>query len=142
MLAGATISIKGTNLIRGNGQRFLAPNLPVLSRRSVLAGLGCALASSALAAPSRAQRSSDALIAAARRQVGVTLAYDAGYTKLAFPNGDVPRSRGVCTDVVIRAYRDAFGLDLQLLVNADMRRAFGAYPASIQTVTPRRTGKP
>jgi uncharacterized protein YijF (DUF1287 family) len=34
----------------------------------------------------------------------------------------------VCTDVVIRAYRDAFGLDLQALVNADMRKAFRAYP--------------
>jgi len=36
--------------------------------------------------------------------------------------------RGVCTDVVIRAYRDAFGLDLQALVHADMRAAFDAYP--------------
>jgi uncharacterized protein YijF (DUF1287 family) len=34
----------------------------------------------------------------------------------------------VCTDVIVRAYRDAFGLDLQLLVNQDMRAAFAAYP--------------
>lgn len=40
----------------------------------------------------------------------------------------MPREKGVCTDVVIRAYRDAFGIDLQALVNADMRRAFAAYP--------------
>jgi uncharacterized protein YijF (DUF1287 family) len=40
----------------------------------------------------------------------------------------VPREKGVCTDVVIRAYRDAFALDLQALVNADMRAAFSAYP--------------
>jgi uncharacterized protein YijF (DUF1287 family) len=77
-----------------------------------------------LAAGPRAAR----LIAAARRQIGVTLRYDAGYTRLAFPAGDVPRERGVCTDVVIRAYRDAFGLDLQALVNSDMRAAFAAYP--------------
>ncbi|WP_217429772.1 DUF1287 domain-containing protein, partial [Sphingomonas bacterium] len=77
-------------------------------------------------APDR--RSGRALVEAARRQVGVTLAYDPGYTTLAFPGGDVPRARGVCTDVVIRAYRDAFGLDLQALVNVDMHAGFAAYP--------------
>ncbi|HEX8624791.1 MAG TPA: DUF1287 domain-containing protein [Allosphingosinicella sp.] len=54
--------------------------------------------------------------------------YDAAYSPLAFPGGDVPRERGVCTDVVIRAYRDALGLDLQALVNVDMHSAFAAYP--------------
>ena len=78
------------------------------------------------AAPPR--QSATALIAAARRQVGVTLAYDPAYTSLKFPGGDVPRTKGVCTDVLVRAYRDAFGMDLQQLVNADMRRAFSAYP--------------
>ncbi|MFV0645717.1 MAG: DUF1287 domain-containing protein [Sphingomonadaceae bacterium] len=68
------------------------------------------------------------LVAAARRQVGVTLRYDPSYSALAFPDGDVDRSKGVCTDVVIRAYRDALGLDLQALVNADMRANFTAYP--------------
>jgi uncharacterized protein len=68
------------------------------------------------------------LIAAARKQIGVTVNYDPAYTSLAFPGGDVPRSRGVCTDVVIRAYRDAFGVDLQALVNADMKSNFAAYP--------------
>ncbi len=73
-------------------------------------------------------RNATALIAAARRQIGVTLHYDPAYSRLSFPGGDVPRVRGVCTDVIIRAYRDAFALDLQALVNADMKRAFGAYP--------------
>lgn len=68
------------------------------------------------------------LIAAARKQIGVTLNYDPAYTTLAFPNGDVPREKGVCTDVIIRAYRDAFGVDLQALVNADMRANFASYP--------------
>jgi uncharacterized protein len=68
------------------------------------------------------------LIRAARAQVGVTLRYDPSYTRLTFPNGDVPREIGVCTDVVIRAYRDAFGFDLQSAVNADMKRNFSAYP--------------
>ncbi len=68
------------------------------------------------------------LIAAARAQIGVTVNYDPAYTNLPFPNGDVPRSKGVCTDVIIRAYRDALGIDLQALVNADMRANFAAYP--------------
>lgn len=68
------------------------------------------------------------LIEAAASQVGVTVIYDPSYSRIDFPNGDVPRERGVCTDVVIRAYRDAFGIDLQRLVNADMRAAFPAYP--------------
>jgi uncharacterized protein len=68
------------------------------------------------------------LLVAARAQVGVTTIYDPTYVALAFPGGDVPRQSGVCTDVIIRAYRDGLGLDLQALVNADMRAAFGAYP--------------
>ena len=70
------------------------------------------------------------LIAAARSQVGVTVQYDPAYSRIAYPNGDVPRDKGVCTDVIVRAYRDAFGIDLQALVHADMRSAFGAYPKS------------
>jgi uncharacterized protein YijF (DUF1287 family) len=68
------------------------------------------------------------VVAAARRQLGVTLTYDPAYTVLRFPNGDVDRAKGVCTDVVIRAFRDALGFDLQALVNADMRTNFAAYP--------------
>jgi uncharacterized protein len=68
------------------------------------------------------------LIAAAEAQIGVTMRYDPAYERLKFPGGDVPVERGVCTDVVIRAYRQAFNADLQALVNADMRAAFSAYP--------------
>jgi len=71
---------------------------------------------------------SAALIESARSQVGVTLIYDGSYQSLPFPNGDIPRLRGVCTDVVIRAMRDAHGLDLQALVNRDMKANFSAYP--------------
>ncbi|MCL4167238.1 UNVERIFIED_CONTAM: hypothetical protein GTU68_046034 [Idotea baltica] len=42
--------------------------------------------------------------------------------------GDVPLRTGVCTDVVIRAYRDAFGIDLQQTIHEDMKRSFDAYP--------------
>lgn len=71
---------------------------------------------------------SAALIESARSQVGVTLIYDGSYQSLGFPNGDIPRLRGVCTDVVIRAMRDAHGLDLQALINRDMKTNFSAYP--------------
>jgi len=63
----------------------------------------------------------------AYRQVGVTLHYDGRYQAIPFPGGDVPRERGVCTDVIVRAYRDA-GIDLQVLVHRDMSRTFEAYP--------------
>ena len=78
------------------------------------------------------------LIAAARAQIGVTLTYDPAYTALDFPNGDVPRAKGVCTDVIIRAYRDGLGLDLQALVHDDMRSAFGAYPKNWGLTKPDR----
>jgi len=67
------------------------------------------------------------LVVAARRQVGVTTEYDPAYVALSYPGGDVPADRGVCTDVVIRAFRAA-GLDLQQLVHEDMAADFSAYP--------------
>ena len=111
-------------------------NEMMIDRRTLMLGMaaglaGCGAARAPAAAANPRLRSSDPagkLLAAARTQVGVTLHYDPAYTGLAFPGGDVPRVKGVCTDVLIRAYRDAFGIDLQALVNADMRKAFGAYP--------------
>jgi uncharacterized protein len=73
--------------------------------------------------------SGEKLAHAALAQVGVTTGYDPGWTHIAYPGGDVPRSTGVCADVVIRAARDGLGLDLQKLVHEDMLRAFDAYPA-------------
>ncbi|RYD38825.1 MAG: DUF1287 domain-containing protein [Verrucomicrobiaceae bacterium] len=68
------------------------------------------------------------VVEAARRQIGVTMTYDPAYTALKYPNGDVPREKGVCTDVVIRALRDGLSRDLQQLVHEDMKANFGAYP--------------
>lgn len=69
------------------------------------------------------------IAAAARSQIGKTLVYDPAYVRLDYPGGDVPIDRGVCTDVVIRALRGAFNMDLQKLVHEDMKRAFSQYPA-------------
>ena len=67
------------------------------------------------------------LVAAARAQVGVTLFYDPSYQQIAYPMGDVPMVRGVCSDVVIRAFRTV-GIDLQQELHRDMKRHFAAYP--------------
>jgi uncharacterized protein YijF (DUF1287 family) len=53
--------------------------------------------------------------------------YDPSYFSIEYPNGDVPSDKGVCTDVVIRAYRK-IGIDLQKNVHEDMKTDFNAYP--------------
>lgn len=67
------------------------------------------------------------LVKAARAQVGVTLFYDSGYQTIKYPGGDIPKARGVCTDVVIRALRQQ-QIDLQQLVHEDMKANWSAYP--------------
>ena len=102
-----------------------------VDRRLVLLGIGSMLAQlPAAAQPVQA----DAALAfpfkvAAGAELRATKAevYDPAYVKLAYPGGDVPDDRGVCTDTVIRAFRHA-GIDLQVEVHEDMRASFGAYP--------------
>lgn len=53
--------------------------------------------------------------------------YDPGYYSIEYPNGDIPEGKGVCTDVVIRAYRK-LGIDLQREVHEDMLANFAEYP--------------
>lgn len=53
--------------------------------------------------------------------------YDPTYRVIAYPNGDVPIDKGVCTDVVIRAYRK-LGIDLQKEVHEDIKINFDKYP--------------
>ena len=68
-----------------------------------------------------------AIADAALAQVGVTTVYDPAYVHLRYPGGDVPRDRGVCSDVVVRAFRAA-GVDLQVALHEDMAANFRAYP--------------
>lgn len=89
-------------------------------------------------------------VTAARAQIGKTLTYDPAYQRIAFPNGDVPVERGVCTDVVVRALRVAYGYDLQRELNADIRKEPSAYPrrwgfgapTAISTTAGCRTSRP
>lgn len=55
------------------------------------------------------------------------VSYDPSYFSIDYPNGDVPSDKGVCTDVVIRAYRK-IGIDLQREVHEDMKVHFNEYP--------------
>lgn len=70
-----------------------------------------------------AERLSSAAIALTQDEVE----YDPAYFSIAYPNGDVPEGKGVCTDVVIRAYRK-LGIDLQKEVHEDMKGNFDKYP--------------
>jgi uncharacterized protein YijF (DUF1287 family) len=76
------------------------------------------------------------IAAAAAMQVGVTTIYDPSYVSLRYPGGDLPPERGVCADVIVRAFRAAVGVDLQREIHEDMRRAFRAYPSMWGLSTP------
>lgn len=67
------------------------------------------------------------LLESAIEQTKLTKNYDPAYVVIAYPNGDVPIEKGVCTDVIIRAFRNA-GVDLQKAVHEDMTKNFAAYP--------------
>jgi len=67
------------------------------------------------------------LATAAYARTSAEVVYDGSYRRIDYPNGDVPAHLGVCTDVVIRAYR-ALEIDLQQLVHEDISANFTAYP--------------
>ena len=60
-------------------------------------------------------------------QSKVTTGYDPSWVRIDYPNGDVPIETGVCSDVIVRAFRKT-GIDLQKEVHEDMTRAWSAYP--------------
>jgi len=70
---------------------------------------------------------SKTLVDAALKRINQTVLYDPAYVKLSYPMGDVANDRGVCTDVVIRAFRGA-GIDLQKSIHEDMKVNFSKYP--------------
>jgi uncharacterized protein YijF (DUF1287 family) len=76
-------------------------------------------------------RLSNAAIALTKNSV----TYDPTYYKIPYPKGDVPANKGVCTDVIIRAYR-TLGIDLQQLIHEDMTKNFSKYPQKWGRKTP------
>jgi uncharacterized protein YijF (DUF1287 family) len=93
-------------------------------RREFLSSFALSLVAPA-AAVDRGRRLADA----ASAQLTITHSYDPSYRRITYPNGDVPRTTGVCADVIVRAARDGLSLDLQRLVHEDMQRDFTAYPS-------------
>jgi len=93
---------------------------------AVLVGLLCLSGTEAQATP-KPSRQVTQVVAGAVEQTGYTRIYDPAYVQLAYPGGDPPPDRGVCSDVVVRAFRRA-GIDLQKEVHEDMARHFAAYP--------------
>lgn len=82
------------------------------------------------AKPKLSEIQSDAikkLLESAIEQTTLTKNYDPAYVVIPYPNGDIPIEKGVCTDVVIRAFRNA-GVDLQKEVHEDMTANFSVYP--------------
>lgn len=67
------------------------------------------------------------LSSAAIEQTRHVVIYNGAYRKIPYPMGDVPAHYGVCTDVVIRAYRQ-LNIDLQQKVHEDMQGSFKLYP--------------
>ena len=68
------------------------------------------------------------LAEAAKKIIDPSIVYDPAYVRIKYPMGDVDPKTGVCTDVVIRAYR-GIGIDLQKEVHEDMRADFSKYPS-------------
>jgi len=77
--------------------------------------------------PANASPQLKQFLAAAVDQSKVTTGYDPAWVKIDYPNGDVPSETGVCSDVIVRAFRKA-GIDLQKEVHEDMQRAWAEYP--------------
>jgi len=91
----------------------------------------CVVAVIILGSPVFAQLPADGfatrLVDAAMERLSHDVTYDGSYRRIDYPNGDVDDHIGVCTDLVVRAYR-AVGIDLQQAVHEDMKTNFGAYP--------------
>lgn len=107
-------------------------HLKILSQGRIRLAIVAAFVLLATQSPADAQNANilslrSKFLAAAIEQTQHKVIYDGSYRRMAYPGGDVPKDRGVCTDVIIRAYR-GIGIDLQQRVHEDMKSAFIAYP--------------
>lgn len=81
----------------------------------------------AISNPDEPKIFSEKLSQAAISIIDPSIDYDPAYFKIDYPNGDVPKGKGVCTDVIIRSYR-ILNIDLQKEVHEDMIENFSLYP--------------
>ena len=119
VLERAFVSLSSTVLLASCSK---TPNASVISRDIVPVSATKSFARQNVAQQTTALK----IVAAARTQVGDL--YDASYVDMKYPNGDVSRGRGACTDVIVRALR-AVGYDLQKLIHDDKKHHPNAYPA-------------
>jgi uncharacterized protein YijF (DUF1287 family) len=84
----------------------------------------CLFVNTSLASP---ETFSSQLVRAAQERTKLNIIYDGSYRSITYPMGDVPKDKGVCTDLIIRVYRE-LEVDLQKLVHEDMRSNFSNYP--------------
>ncbi len=75
------------------------------------------------------------ILEGARKEVRKGTVYNSSYVEINYPGGDVPYNQGACTDVIIRAFRNA-GIDLQKLIHEDMKDNFELYPQKWGRETP------
>ena len=68
------------------------------------------------------------VVETAQARTLLDIRYDPKYVSLSYPGGDVDPSTGVCTDVIIRTFRDALRFDFQKAVYEDMKANFSKYP--------------
>lgn len=64
----------------------------------------------------------DTFIKSAQNQIGKTVTYNPEYRTIKYPMGDIPLSKGVCTDVVVRAFRGV-KIDLQERIYKDKKKS-------------------
>jgi len=67
------------------------------------------------------------LAAAAEKRTSSRVKYNAAYVSIDYPDGDVPPNTGVCTDLIIRSYRQ-LEIDLQQKIHQDIKEHFWQYP--------------
>lgn len=99
-----------------------------MSLRTVVLGPVLVLASASIAPrEGEPEAFGTRLVQAAVERTNHHVVYDGSYRSIPYPNGDVPDGIGVCSDLVIRAYRE-LGIDLQRDVHEEMTRHFEAFP--------------
>jgi uncharacterized protein YijF (DUF1287 family) len=115
------LAVKAFFLLAAGTLAVLLPAISVEARDARRSNLGAGDVAAVQTSPRKDAIATDGdfgakLAAVARRQTSHFVFYNPAYMKIAYPMGDVPSYFGVCTDVVVRAYR-ALGIDLQVQVH-------------------------
>ncbi len=122
LAAGFFLAVQANNLARQVRLQEMIPGIPI----EILPGMNVS-PSPVEEIPEDELATADLILLGARQEAKNRTRYDAAYTAISYPGGDVTSDRGACTDVVVRAFRHA-GIDLQQLIHEDMKKNFSLYP--------------